>query len=78
MMIKICEYLYFGARTVEHKIEEVVSIKSADYIEPTTHNNGTKFIGYDYPTTKRRGSLIVCLKDGTHEVYPASNWLIEF
>lgn len=76
-MIKICEHLYFGGRTVEHKIDEVVCITSLEYIEPTA-NTDYKFIGYDYPTVKKRGSLVVCLKDNTTEIYPASNWQIEF
>ena len=75
--MKICEYLYFGARIIEHKIEDVVSINSLEYIEPTTNTN-LKFIGYDYPTVKKQGSIAVCLRNGTTEIYPASNWQIEF
>lgn len=77
-MIKICEYLFFGARTIEHKIEDVVTIKSLEYIEPKAITSDYKFIGYDYPTVKKQGCFIVHLKDGTSEVYPASNWQIVF
>lgn len=74
--IKVCEYLFHGARTVEHTIDEVVAIRSTCYLEP--EENNYKFIGYDYPTIKNRGSLVVHLKNGETEVYPASNWQIEF
>lgn len=77
--MKICEYLCFGARTIEHTTEQVASIKSTHYIEPEEVKDPSYIlIGYDYPTVKKQGSLVVNLENGYTEVYPASNWQIEF
>ena len=76
--ISIVEYLYNGGRTIKHRVEEIVAIKSRQYIEPIDIGDNYKFIGYDRPTVQKQGSLLVCLKDGTVEIYPASNWQVEF
>ena len=77
--MKICEYPYHGARVIEHKLEDVVSIRSTYYTEPKDFGDPSiSFIGFEYPATKSMGSLVVHLKNGTTEVFPASNWQIEF
>lgn len=77
MNIKICEKICFGGRTVSHKIDEVVQIETLEYFDPKVVKD-YKYVGFDYPTNKKQGCLIVCLKDGAKEVYPASNWYITF
>ena len=77
MRFTVCELNYMGNRTVEHHIEEVVIVKSTEYIKPAEIKT-FKFIGYDYPHSEKDGSLLVFLTDGTAEIYPASNWQIEF
>lgn len=75
--MKIVEYQYHGARIIEHPIEEVMSIRATFFCEPIEDEDMT-FIGYDYPVVKNKGSLVVHLKNGKTEIYPASNWQIEF
>lgn len=75
--IAIIEYLYNGGRIIKHSIDEIMAIKSRQYIEPVDIGSNYKFIGYDRPTAQKQGSLLVCLKNGTVEIYPASNWQVE-
>ena len=74
-MLYLKEHISLGNRKNEYKIEDIKSIRSYAYVEPTSDRN---FFGYDYPTDRRSGTIAVFLKNGERHYYPASNWQIEF
>ena len=77
MKLKVCERLCHGARTVEHSIEDIVAVRATQYYDPI-EDSDLIFIGFDYPIIKNRGLLVIHFKNGKTEVYPASNWQVEF